>query len=122
MHRFPMGYWLQEGERIVKRVGVIVAIAMWLLGTTALADLVGFGKSDKYVDEDAYSYAMQVDYKQKLIEALKLKNVTFFGQDWGGLIGLRAVAADPERFARVVVSNTGLPAARSTELDTLFTV
>jgi len=74
-------------------------------------DLVGFGKSDKYVEEDAYSYAMQVDYMQKLVQALNLENATFFGQDWGGLIGLRVVAAEPERFARVVVSNTGLPAA-----------
>ena len=30
-------------------------------------------------------------------------------QDWGGLIGLRMVAADPDRFLRVAVGNTGLP-------------
>ena len=35
--------------------------------------------------------------------------MTFVGQDWGGLIGLRLVAEHPERFARVVVANTGLP-------------
>jgi haloalkane dehalogenase len=40
---------------------------------------------------------------------LDLKNATFFGQDWGGLIGLRLVAAFPDRFARFVVANTGLP-------------
>lgn len=74
-------------------------------------DLVGFGKSDKYVDEEAYSYPMQVDFMQRLVTKLDLRNVTFFGQDWGGLIGLRVVAADPDRFASVVVSNTGLPAA-----------
>ena len=74
-------------------------------------DLVGFGRSDKFVDEDAYSYPMQVEYMQALVRALDLSEATFFGQDWGGLIGLRVVAAEPERFARVVVSNTGLPAA-----------
>ena len=74
-------------------------------------DLVGFGRSDKFVDEDAYSYPMQVEYMQALVRALDLSNATFFGQDWGGLIGLRVVAAEPDRFARVVVSNTGLPAA-----------
>ena len=37
------------------------------------------------------------------------KDLTFFGQDWGGLIGLRMVAADPDRFLRVAVGNTGLP-------------
>ena len=74
-------------------------------------DMVGFGRSDKFVDEDAYSYAMQIDYMLALVRALDLTNATFFGQDWGGLIGLRVVAAEPDRFARVVVSNTGLPAA-----------
>ena len=74
-------------------------------------DLVGFGRSDKFADEDAYSYPMQVDYMLELVRALDLSNVTFFGQDWGGLVGLRVVATAPERFARVVVSNTGLPAA-----------
>lgn len=74
-------------------------------------DLVGFGRSDKLADEDAYSYPMQVDHMLELVRALDLSNATFFGQDWGGLIGLRVVAAAPERFARVVVSNTALPAA-----------
>jgi haloalkane dehalogenase len=44
-----------------------------------------------------------------VVEQLDLNDVTFFGQDWGGLVGLRVVAAMPDRFARVVVSNTGLP-------------
>ena len=74
-------------------------------------DLVGFGRSDKFADEDAYSYPMQVDHMLELARALDLNNTTFFGQDWGGLIGLRVVAAAPDRFARVVVSNTGLPSA-----------
>jgi len=74
-------------------------------------DLVGFGKSDKPADEDDYSYQMQVDVMLALVQQLNLREATFFGQDWGGLVGLRIVAADPERFARVVVSNTGLPAA-----------
>jgi haloalkane dehalogenase len=43
------------------------------------------------------------------LEALDMKGLTLFCQDWGGLIGLRLVAAFPERFDAVVVSNTGLP-------------
>ncbi len=74
-------------------------------------DLPGFGKSDKYDDEAAYSYVMQVGFMRQLVANLDLRNVTFFGQDWGGLIGLRVVAAEPDRYARVVVSNTGLPSA-----------
>jgi len=74
-------------------------------------DLIGFGKSDKYADEAAYSYVMQVAFMREWVIRLDLRDATFFGQDWGGLIGLRVVAAEPDRFARVVVSNTALPAA-----------
>lgn len=75
-------------------------------------DLIGFGKSDKPVDEDDYSYQLQVDVMIELVRQLDLREATFFGQDWGGLVGLRVIAAEPERFARVVVSNTGLPSAK----------
>lgn len=74
-------------------------------------DLIGFGRSDKLTSEDAYSYQFQVDVMSELVERLDLNNATNFGQDWGGLIGLRVVAEHPERFSRVIVSNTGLPAA-----------
>jgi len=74
-------------------------------------DLVGFGKSDKPARKSDYSYPMQVEVMLQLVRELDLRGVTFFGQDWGGLVGLRVVAAEPERFARVVVSNTGLPSA-----------
>lgn len=74
-------------------------------------DLVGFGKSDKPAGKSDYSYPLQVDVMLQLVHQLDLQSVTFFGQDWGGLIGLRVVAAEPQRFSRVVVSNTGLPSA-----------
>lgn len=74
-------------------------------------DLVGFGKSDKPMDEDSYSHSLQVDTMVSLLEKLKIKNATVFGQDWGGLVGLRVLAAQPHRFSRAVVSNTGLPSA-----------
>jgi haloalkane dehalogenase len=73
-------------------------------------DLVGFGRSDKPVDRAAYSYAGHVEWmRQALFDRLDLRDVTLVGQDWGGLIGLRLVAEHPDRFARVVVANTGLP-------------
>jgi haloalkane dehalogenase len=74
-------------------------------------DLVGFGKSDKPAYKRDYSYQMQVDTMLELVRTLDLRDATFFGQDWGGLIGLRVVAAEPDRFASVVVSNTGMPSA-----------
>ncbi len=73
-------------------------------------DLVGFGKSDKPTEVTDYSYARHVGWMQELLFGqLDIRNATFFGQDWGGLVGLRLVAAAPERFDRVVVGNTGLP-------------
>lgn len=73
-------------------------------------DLVGFGRSDKPVDRDDYSYARHVGWmRQALLDQLDLRDVTLVCQDWGGLIGLRLVAENPDRFARVVVANTGLP-------------
>ena len=73
-------------------------------------DLVGFGRSDKPTAPSDYTYARHVAWMEDLLVAqLDLRDATFFGQDWGGLVGLRVVAAHPERFARLVVANTGLP-------------
>lgn len=73
-------------------------------------DLVGFGRSDKPTEQSDYTYARHVAWMQQLIvDDLDLTDVTFFGQDWGGLIGLRLIAADPDRFTRIVIGNTGLP-------------
>ncbi|CCG01112.1 haloalkane dehalogenase [Blastococcus saxobsidens] len=73
-------------------------------------DLVGFGRSDKPADRSAYTYARHVAWMRRvLLDELDLRDLTFVGQDWGGLIGLRLVAENPDRFARVVVANTGLP-------------
>ena len=72
-------------------------------------DLPGYGKSDKPASRQDYSYENQVDWMTKWLIANNFKNVTFFGQDWGGLIGLRVVANEPDRFVKVAVGNTGLP-------------
>lgn len=73
-------------------------------------DLVGFGRSDKPTERADYTYARHVEWiREALFERLDLTGVTLVGQDWGGLIGLRLVAEHAERFARVVVANTGLP-------------
>ena len=72
-------------------------------------DLVGFGKSDKPAAREDYSYERQVEWMGAWLEQNNFTALTFFGQDWGGLIGLRLVAAHSTRFDRVVISNTGLP-------------
>jgi haloalkane dehalogenase len=72
-------------------------------------DLLGFGRSDKPAEASSYTYERHVRWMSDWMTSLDLENITLFCQDWGGLIGLRLVAAFPERFARVVVANTGLP-------------
>ena len=72
-------------------------------------DLIGFGKSDKPAARTDYTYERHVAWMSDWLTALDLTDITLFCQDWGGLIGLRLVAAFPDRFARLVVSNTGLP-------------
>lgn len=72
-------------------------------------DLLGFGRSDKPARREDYSYQFHVDAMNGFVRGLGLQGVTLFGQDWGGLVGLRVLADNPSRFARLVVANTGLP-------------
>ena len=73
-------------------------------------DLVGFGRSDKPTEVEDYTYARHVAWMSDWLTQLDLDGITVFLQDWGSLIGLRLVAAFPERFAGVVLANGGLPA------------
>lgn len=75
-------------------------------------DFVGFGRSDKFTEREAYAFKMHLDTLMGFVEAMDLKQVTVVVQDWGGLIGLAAVAHMPERFARLVIMNTGLPTGK----------
>ncbi len=79
-------------------------------GYRAIApDLVGFGRSDKPDHRSEYTYNRHVDWMRAWLKQLDLKGITLVCQNWGGLIGLRLLAADPERFDRAVTANTGLP-------------
>ena len=73
-------------------------------------DMVGFGKSDKYISIDDYSHQLHVDKMTQLIIELDLKNITAHFHDWGGPVGLRVLAKEPNRFDRIIASNTSLPA------------
>jgi haloalkane dehalogenase len=84
-------------------------------GHRAIApDLIGFGRSDKPVDRDDYTYARHVAWVTAFLDAVELDDITLLCQDWGGLIGLRLVAAQPDRFAGVVAANTFLPDGTAT--------
>jgi haloalkane dehalogenase len=72
-------------------------------------DLVGFGKSDKPASREDHTYARHVKWMKAVLEHLDLNGITLVCQDWGGLIGLRLATENPDRFARIVAANTGLP-------------
>ena len=80
-------------------------------------DLIGFGRSDKPASIDDYTYAGHVDWMEQWLTGLDLNGLTLVCQDWGGLIGLRLVAAHPDRFARLVIANTGLPSSAQVNDD-----
>ena len=77
-------------------------------GRVIAPDLLGFGKSDKPVDEATYTFEFHRNHLIALIEQLDLRNVTLVCQDWGGLLGLTLPQDMPERFARLLIMNTGL--------------
>lgn len=88
----------------------------WMIGPLAdgglrviAPDLIGFGRSDKPVAREDYTYARHVAWVTDLVQQLDLRDALFFGQDWGGLVGLRVVAEQADRFAGIVASNTFLP-------------
>jgi len=78
-------------------------------GRTIAPDLIGFGRSDKPVPDNAYSYKAHVRWLRQFVLSLDLNRITLICQDWGGLIGLRLLAEMPERFQRLVAMNTGIP-------------
>ncbi|MCJ7538000.1 MAG: haloalkane dehalogenase [Anaerolineales bacterium] len=72
-------------------------------------DFIGFGRSDKYSEQDDYSFQMHRDTLTNFIQELGLEGITLVVQDWGGLIGLTVASQMPERTSRLVIMNTGLP-------------
>ena len=78
-------------------------------GRVIAPDLVGFGRSDKFSEIEEYTYAMHSSMLSAFVTALDLRSITLVCQDWGGILGLPMAADMPERFARLVIMNTGLP-------------
>jgi haloalkane dehalogenase len=74
-------------------------------------DFIGFGRSDKFTERGEYSFRMHKSTLASFIDKLALNRVTLVVHDWGGLVGLGLIGEIPERFARLVIMNTGLPTA-----------
>jgi haloalkane dehalogenase len=75
-------------------------------------DYLGFGRSDKPLAREAYTYDLHVRSITKLVEELDLRDATVVVQDWGGPIGLRVAVEHPDRIARLVIMNTGIGGGR----------
>jgi pimeloyl-ACP methyl ester carboxylesterase len=75
-------------------------------------DWFGFGRSDKPAEDAVYRFAFHRESALRLIERLDLRRITLVCQDWGGILGLTLPMELPERFARLLVMNTGIPVGR----------
>ena len=80
---------------------------------TIAPDYFGFGRSDKPVEREWYSYDRHYDSIERLVAELELRELTIVVQDWGGPIGLRLAVEQPARVARLVIMNTGVGAGRA---------
>lgn len=78
-------------------------------GRVVVPDAVGFGRSEKYTDREAYTFDRHYDALVTFVEELDLDDVTLVCQDWGGILGLTVAGHHPERFARLVPMNTDVP-------------
>ena len=76
-------------------------------------DLLGFGRSDKPVDDGLYTFSFHRGMLMRFLESLDLRRVTLVVQDWGGLLGLTLPMEYPDRIDRLIVMNTGLGIGRS---------
>ncbi|HZD73416.1 MAG TPA: haloalkane dehalogenase [Actinomycetota bacterium] len=71
-------------------------------------DLVGFGRSDKPVDQSWYSFDRHTELIASLFDDLDLHDVTLVVHDWGGPIGFRIAVERPELVSRLVAMDTGV--------------
>jgi len=84
-------------------------------------DLVGFGRSDKPTEQNDHTYGKHVEWMNKWLLSLDLRDITLFCQDWGSLIGLRLAIENQDRFNRIILSNGGLPTGEQRMSDAFFT-
>lgn len=78
-------------------------------------DLIGFGRSGKPLAEAAHSFDFHRRSLLDLVESLDLRNITLVVQDWGGVLGLTLPMAAPQRYARLLVMNTGFGTGQVSE-------
>lgn len=80
-------------------------------------DMLGFGKSDKPLNEAQHTFSWHRRVLLELVEHLDLRNVNLVVQDWGGLIGLTLPMEAAERYRGLLVMNTYLAAGETSLPD-----
>ena len=122
------GHYLDEGDSTSKELFLclhgepswsylyrkMIPVFVEAGGRAIAPDLLGFGRSDKPVDENIYTFHFHRNYLLRFIEALDLQNITLVCQDWGGLLGLTLPQEMPERFKRLLIMNTALNVGEGT--------
>lgn len=115
-------HYVDEGPREAPVVLMLHGNPTWsylyrrMIGPIAAAgyravapDMIGFGRSDKLAERDAYDYDRFVGWMRSFIEQLDLGRILLVAQDWGGPIGFRLLSEMTDRFNAVVATNTLLP-------------
>ncbi len=116
-----MGY-VDEGPRDGPAVVMLHSVPAWSYefrhvipvlsgaGLRVIApDLVGFGRSDKPADPGDHSIGLHVRWVLGLLDGLGVDGFRLVASGWGGIVGLRMVAAAPDRVERVAAISTALP-------------
>jgi haloalkane dehalogenase len=92
-------------RRLVPVLGAVARVVV--------PDYFGFGRSDKPLLIEDYSYDFHFRSIERLVVELALRRLTVVVQDWGGPIGLRLAVERPELVDRLVLLNTGIGAGRA---------
>ena len=79
-------------------------------------DHMGMGKSDK-PQNYPYTLSQHIDNLEKLVDHLKLDNITLVVHDWGGAIGMGFAVRHPELIKRLVIFNTAAFLSRKIPLS-----
>ena len=69
-------------------------------------DLPGFGKSDKPLNEEFFTFKNYRDIILNFIDQMNLKNITLVLHEWGGTLGLTLPMENPEKYLGVICFNT----------------
>lgn len=82
-------------------------------------DLMGLGLSSR-IPAEQHTLFDHGRWITDLIDTLDLRDLIFVGQDWGGPIGLRALAERPDRLKGMVILNTVIGPPRPDFKPTAF--